>query len=221
MTAWDFTNKYSVAVSIALVPLIAFAFYAGIQVEKYRKSNIWSGGMATYASETMRIALTYPRSLGAIDEEVLEEGECPTSMKTVEDLCDHRYLAFIGENNEKEWFLSGESVFFTKHPTPREGRYEDTFSSGDIESYCSYGHNPPISCEKGVNDNGLKYVKAAYKPACNGFETCGDDLFYMYFVETNNENYPVVVLLYDGSGGYRVPDDAINVIVKTLRPITK
>lgn len=215
----DMINRFFVAATIALVPLSALAFYLGIEFQKHVQSDVWFAGKAMYTSEVIGVTFSYPKSLGPIDEEVLEKGECSDRMKTKEDGCDHRYAGFVGEHNRKKWFLSAESALFIQNPTPREGRSEDTLRVENVENYCTGGPNPPVSCKKGINDFGLRYIKAGFTPACNGFEVCSDQLFHLYFIETGNEHYPVVVLLSESSAGrYDVPGEAIEGMVRTMRP---
>lgn len=168
----------------------------------------------TFSSEAIDIAFDYT-STHVLEEQVLEKGECSEALLTDDDQCDHRYIGF--EAGDKTlWFLSAESRLFTLHPQPREGIREDTIHSQDIEEYCTLGLYP-LSCEKSTNREGLRTVKVGYLPACNGFEACSDQSFFITFIETKNPAYPIVSVWHDRSEEGFVPDAVIDEIITTMR----
>ena len=204
-----------IALFIVIFTLIAgMSFYAGVR----REGGTFPLAVPTtetYASPAMGIAFEYSSELGEIREEAQELGECDDSLLTASDGCEHRYLGTT-RANEPRWFFSAESRLFSLHPLPRERRYEDTFSEKDIEDFCAHGPLP-LSCAKMTNEHGLEYVKVGYSPACNGFEVCSDQVFFINFIETKNPDYPVVVVWYDRSGKSEIPDEYIDQIVTSMR----
>lgn len=168
----------------------------------------------TFSSDALGIAFDYS-FVGDLEERALEKGECPADLLTDDDQCDHRYLGFAADGTTL-WFLSAESELFTLHPLPREGMREDTIHTQDIEEYCTQGLYP-LSCEKSTNEHGLRTVKVGYLPACNGLEACGDQAFFITFIETKNPAYPILALWYDRSEERSVPDAVIDEIVASMR----
>lgn len=169
----------------------------------------------TFSSDALGVTFDYSFA-GTLEERVFEKGECPADLLTEDDQCDHRYLGFTA-NGAALWFLSAESKLFTLHPLPRERMREDTIHSQNIEEYCTQGLYP-LSCETDTNEHGLRIVKVEYLPACNGLEACGDQGFFITFIETKNPAYPILSLWYDRSEERSVPDAVIDEIVASMRP---
>lgn len=206
-----------VALFLGVLLLVAVvSFYAGVRHES-GADPLLAPATETYRSQAMGLAFEYPTTFGEVLEEVHERGECDPAILTDTDRCEHRYIGTMRDGAAR-WFLSAESRLFALHPLPREGRYEDTLRAAeDIEAYCEKGS--PLSCATGENAHGLRYVKVGYSPACNGFETCGDQVFFVTFIETGNDDYPVVAAWYDRSGKTEVPDATIDRIIASLRSL--
>ncbi|HWH16362.1 MAG TPA: hypothetical protein VNU25_02150 [Candidatus Paceibacterota bacterium] len=170
----------------------------------------------TFTSDAIGIAFEYSLR-NELVEEVLERGECPEGAATAADACDHRYLGFT-DGDSTLWFLSAESALFAKYPLPREGSREDTLRTWDITEYCTQGLYP-LSCVESTNANGLRVVEVGYAPACNELESCSDEAFSVFFVETQNPAYPIVALWRDRSVHRFVPDEVIAEIIGSLRPL--
>lgn len=199
-------------VALVIVAVLGFMLGAAREGEGHSVQDAYSA--RTYVSPALGIAFEYSLA-SPIEEAVSERGDCPSELRTPKDQCDHRYLGVAGKNGTL-WFMSAESALFAQHPTPREPSREDTLHTWDIHKYCEQGLYP-LSCVKSVNAHGLTVVKVGYLPACNGFEECGDDIFFVIFIETKNPSYPVIAMWYDRSGDQVIPDSVVDQIVDSLR----
>lgn len=203
-----------IVILLAALLIVGIAgFYVGVRHEG-KDIPVPAYTARTYTSDAIGISFEYPPSLGEPQEAVLERGECEPDSLTERDACEHRYIGFANGKDVK-WFLSAESKLYTLHPLPREGFYEDTLTAASIDEYCSHGLYP-LSCSKSTNSHGLRVVKVGYSPACNGFELCSDEIFFVNFIETKNQSYPVIAVWYDRSEEGRIPDSAIDQIIESL-----
>lgn len=210
-------SSKTVLFALALILAVVVGYVVGVQ----RAGGELPFGFCSYShyeSSVIGIEFDYPTKCGDIKEEVLERGICEEGSLTPEDQCEHRYIG-LTLSGEDHWFLSAASRQFSFHPTPREPRYEDTPHLEDIERYCSESSNP-LSCVRATNAQGLNMIKVGYSPACNGFEECTNQNFFVTFIETRNANYPVVTVWYDRAEKHPIPDDAINQIINSIRPIS-
>ncbi len=201
----------------ALIAVAALGFFIGMIREGNEGALREVSFVRTYSSPVLGIAFEYVHE-NEVVEAVREYGECPQGAVTAADGCDHRYLGFRGKNHVSSWFLSAESALFARYPIPREPSREDTLHTWDINRYCEEGLYP-LSCEKSTNSHGLAVVKVGYMPACNGFEDCGNEAFFVTFVETKNPAYPVVALWHDRSEERAVPDTVIDSIIDSMRSL--
>jgi len=205
----------ALALAVVLILVAVLGFCVGIIREDGSLLPQAAPTARTFSSDTLGIAFEYS-SPGTLEERVFEKGECPAALLTENDQCDHRYIGFTGDTGNL-WFLSAESSLFMRHPLPREGMREDTIHSQNIDDYCTEGLYP-LSCEKSTNAEGLRMAKVGYLPACNGFEECGDQTFFITFIETKNPVYPIVAVWHDRSEERAVPDTVIDEIIASIRP---
>ena len=202
---------------LAFLVVGCLGFYIGTAHEGPAGALGPASSMQTYASREIGISFELPSELGELQESVLERGECDPATRTETDQCEHRYIGFVRDGTPL-WFLSAESRLYTMHPLPREGSYEDTLTAAGIEDYCTHGLYP-LSCTTSTNPHGLRVVKVGYAPACNGFEACGGDVFFVNFIETKNPDYPVIAVWYDRSRKPYVADSVMDRIVGSIRPL--
>jgi hypothetical protein len=202
---------------VALFFIVAsVGFYIGHRHEGEPLPLMPAASLQTFTSSSLGVSFEYSPAFGSLIEQVHERGDCPQEKLIATDACEHRYIGYE-KLGTMRWLVSAESRLFALHPLAREGLYEDTLRSQDIDSYCSQGY--PLSCTQSTNTHGLRVVKVGYSPACNGLEVCSDQVFFLNFIETKNVNYPILVLWYDRSEERSIPDSVIDEMVQSMRPI--
>lgn len=201
---------------VLLLFVAAVGFYVGHRHEGEPLPLMQPAALQTFTSPSLGVSFEYAPAFGHLIEQVHERGDCPQEKLLATDACEHRYIGYE-KSGTVRWLMSAESRLFALYPTAREGRYEDTLRSQDIDSYCSQGLYP-LSCAKHTNAHGLTVVRVGYSPACNGLEVCSDQVFFLNFIETKNTNYPILVVWYDRSEERSIPDSVIDEMVQSMRP---